>query len=81
MQKVNLADLSTEELRKKIKSLKIMMGILAGSGIVILVAGIFLYVTAGKFPLGLISLIALIPLVPTYMKSIKDMEAELQRRG
>ncbi len=77
----DLKNTSTEDLLKKEKSLKGILGVMTGFAIVICAAAIFLSVKGGKNVTTLVicGLAIMIP-IPMQIKNIKAIREEINRR-
>jgi hypothetical protein len=78
--KEDLKKLSIEELRKKEKQLKGLVGFFIGIGIVGFGAFLYLIFTTRKFNAGIVALLALVPVVSMQIKSIKTIRDEISSR-
>ncbi len=79
MEKKNLNELNTEELKNKLKTAKFITGILIGSLIALFISTMYLTLTK-KFTTLTIIPVALLPLVVLNLNSIKKIKSELQSR-
>ena len=78
-QETNLSSLSTEELNKRVKTTKMVAGLLAGALLMEFAAGIYLTIKGG-FSIFLVLPIAFLPIVIINYQNIKKINEEIARR-
>lgn len=78
-QETDLSSLSTEELNKKAKTVKTVMGLLAGVLLVEFAVGLYLTIKQG-FSIFMVIPIAFLPILIINYQNIKKINEEIARR-
>lgn len=81
MKPAELKDLPTEELLKKEKSLKTIVGMFIGILLILLVASIYLAITDGKFNASIVVALALITVLMANIGNLKNIRKEINSRN
>ena len=80
MQKIDYSTFSLEDLKKKAAAQKVVTGILMGSIIIMLLAGIFITVKNKNFSAFSVTPIAFLPLMIINMNSLKEINKAIAEK-
>jgi hypothetical protein len=80
MQKIDYSNFSLDELKKKAATLKVVSGILMGSIIVMLMAGIFITVKNKGFSAFSVMPVAFFPLMIINMNNLKEINKAIAEK-
>ncbi len=82
MEKEKLESQSSNELRQKIKTIKVIVGMLAGTSILLLVVVLYLLIVKKNNSMLALLVVAFssIPIILFNLKQAKEMQAELDLR-
>ncbi len=80
MQKIDYSNFSLEALKKKAATLKVVTGILMGSIIVMLMAGIFITVKNKGFSAFSVMPVAFLPLMIININSLKEINKAIAEK-
>lgn len=75
-----ISEMSTENLKKNYKAMKLVMGILSGMFIVMVVSGVYITLTKGFGTISILPLVFL-PIFISNITNLKKIKTELITRG